>query len=174
MTTNDNIRPNDKIYSIPVGQATKIGEIPDKLGLAEGRQPKGRDDIAWVNATAIDGLELMGIKPDILEERNILPVYPMTVSTIRLTPLLSIKALQSVSEAVAVIYIGLGTLIPLVKWSEHVIDYPTQEAQTFSWLILPPPKSEYADEIIKWVYQERYPQDGHLKDFLVNLGFDLE
>lgn len=174
MTTNDEIHPNDKIYLIPVDQASKIKEIPDELGLAEGDYPKGRDDVAWVNAIAIDGLELMEIKPDILEERDILPVYPNTANTIPLAPSLSIKALHNVSEAVALIRIGPGIIIPLGKLSEYVIVYPTQEEQTFSWWILPPPKSEYADEIIEQVYHQRSPPDSRLKDFLMNLGFDLE
>lgn len=172
-----------KIYRIQItsDQAHEIRNNPDKFDIELIDFHVGPRDILLVTDAAIENMELRGIKPTILEEEEVLPVFHLGIDTAKWSYEydwnLTLEARVADPDAVAVIYVGYywqcdpGMMEPLDKWYKHFIDVPPFMRR---WLVLPPPGRGEADDMARWVYQDLHKWNEDLRVFLVDLGFDLE
>jgi len=69
-----------KVYLIPFEQATRIKDIPEDINgeaystaLGWGGDVEGEP--AWATAETLEGLKALGLVPEILAERFVLPVF---------------------------------------------------------------------------------------------------
>jgi len=104
-----------KVYLIPFEQATRIKDIPEDINgeaystaLGWGGDVEGEP--AWATAETLEGLKALGLVPEILAERFVLPVFHGAmrhIETVHYEEILSCIAYAKWDEDVSgVAYVG--------------------------------------------------------------------
>lgn len=159
---------------IPYEQATRIKDIPDDvLAEAYGEGTDAENVRIWATTETLEGLRAIGIEPEILEERPVLPVFhgfSRFLETVGYEEMLSCIAYAKFNAApMGVAYVGTNCENEL--WQMHYSDlkgyffyYSRNEMRPYIWIAV---CNQDAADFLCSIYH----QDSNMVAWLTALGF---
>ncbi len=167
-----------KVFLIPYPHALRIKDIPEDMegeaySVAMGWGGPKKDEPAWATARTLDGLKALGLEPEILVERRVLPVFHGSmrwIETQNYEEILSCMAYARWPDEVAgVAYVGWNCENEVWQMHHSAIQdyffyYSREEARPYVWLAVC--NSEAADFLC-----HLYHEDENMLAWLQEIGF---
>lgn len=168
-----------KVFLIPYEQACRIPEIPQEFdGDAYSTALSWDGDVdgepAWATQETLEGLKALGLVPEVLEERPVLPVFhgaSRYIETVHYEEILTCIAYAKFDEEVkGVSYIGFGCEREVWQMSAGPIQdrffYYSQGDRPYIWIAVTD------DEVASFLYHFMYHEDENLLAWLLGMGLD--
>jgi hypothetical protein len=167
----------DKIYLIPIWQAERIKDVPEKFYAEawENRNPLyDFEPSAWTTKETLEGLRAIGVEPEVLQEAEVLPVFHGLGSYIdtssyeeALSAIASASPLGGVIKGITYVGFNCEKYIAdmIMERPNQFLYYSRKEGRRFLWFLLTDD-----DECIRWALHELWKGDPNFQRFLSEIG----
>jgi len=168
------------VFLIPYELAVQITNIPDHINgdaysvaLNTGEVIEGSP--AWATAETLEGLKVLGITPEVLEERPLLPVFHSLgryIETQSYEEILSCIGYAKYGEDVGgIAYIGFGCEKDVWQMHDPALGdcffyFTLNESRAYIWFAVT------STEGAQFLYNVMYHRDENMLAWLRSVGFD--